>query len=113
VVIKTPQALERILSGQQRLEGAEATGPMQQAVSPQRDIVSYSRTRGLSVGVSVNDIRVALYQQAIAALYGRTVEPREIISGRKVELKRPPCAQKFIETSNRMAGKSPATTYWK
>ena len=50
VVIKTPAAMARILSGQQRLDGAEATGPIQQSVSPEGDIVAYSRTRGLSVG---------------------------------------------------------------
>jgi SH3 domain-containing YSC84-like protein 1 len=113
VVIKTPAAMQRILSGQQRLQGTEATGPLQQSVSPERDIVSYSRTRGLSVGLTVDDIHIMLNQQAIAALYGRTVEPREILSGQKIGLRRPVCAQKFIESANTLAGKSPTTTYWK
>jgi lipid-binding SYLF domain-containing protein len=113
VVIKTPQAMERILSGQQRLEGAEATGPIQQSVSPEGDIVAYSRTRGLSVGLTRDDVHITLNQEAIAALYGRTVEPREILSGQKLGLRRPPCAQKFVEGANSLAGKSPTTTYWK
>ena len=113
VVIKTPAAMARILSGQQRLQGAEATGPIQQSVSPEGDIVAYSRTRGLSVGMTMDDIRITLNPQAIAALYGRTVEPREILSGQKLGLRRPPCAQKFVEGANSLAGKSPATTYWK
>jgi lipid-binding SYLF domain-containing protein len=70
MVIRTPAAMQRLLSGQQRLEGAEATGPLQQAVSPERDIVSYTRSHGLSVGMSVDDIHVSLNQQAILALYG-------------------------------------------
>jgi lipid-binding SYLF domain-containing protein len=84
-VIKTPAAMTRILGGQQRLEGAEANGPIQQSVSPEGDIVAYSRRRGLSVGLTMDDIRITLNQQAIAALYGRTVEPREILSGQKTK----------------------------
>lgn len=113
VVIKTPAALQRILSGQQRLTGMEATGPVQKAASPEQDIVAYSRTQGLSVGLTVDDIHVSLNQQAIAALYGQTVEPREIMTGQKVNLRRPPCAQKFLEGTNQLAGKAPNTIYWK
>jgi lipid-binding SYLF domain-containing protein len=112
-VIKTPDAVARLLSGQQRLEGREATGPIQQATSPQQDIVSYSRYLGLTVGLSVDDIHVTLDQKAIADLYGRTVEPHEIIGGQKITLRRPPWAQKFVENANRVAGKSPVTSYWK
>ncbi len=112
-VIKTPDAVARLLSGPQRLEGREATGPIQQAVSPQQDIVSYSRYLGLTVGLSVDDIHVSLDRKAIHDLYGRDVEPREIIGGEKLTLRRPPCAQKFVENVNRVAGKSPVTSYWK
>jgi len=62
VVIKTPAAIERMLSGQLRLEGREAIGPVQQAVSPQRDIVAYTRPQGLTMGLSVDDIHVTLNQ---------------------------------------------------
>jgi len=113
VVIKTPAAIERMLSGQLRLEGKEATGPIQHAMSPEQDIVAYARNRGISAGLSMDDIHVSLDQQAIAALYGKTVEPREITSGQKIALRRPPCAQKFLESANGLAGKSPNTTYWK
>lgn len=113
VVIKTPAAIERMLSGQLRLEGKEATGPIQHAMSPERDIVAYARNRGISAGLSLDDIHISLNQQAIAALYGRTVEPREIMSGQKPSLRRPPCAQKFLESANQLAGKSANTTYWK
>jgi lipid-binding SYLF domain-containing protein len=113
VVIKTPAAIERMLNGQLRLEGSEAIGPIQQAMSPQRDIVAYTRPLGLTMGLSVDDIHVTLNQQAIAELYGRTVEPREIVSGQKMTMRVSPCVQKFVETSNRVAGKSPRTTYWK
>jgi lipid-binding SYLF domain-containing protein len=84
-----------------------------QAASPERDIVAYTRNRGLSAGLSQDDIHVSLNQQAIAALYGRTVEAREIVSGQKLALRRPPCAQKFVEGANQLAGKSANTTYWK
>jgi hypothetical protein len=30
-----------------------------------------------------------------------------------MELRRSPCAQTFVETANRQAGKAPNTTYWK
>lgn len=113
VVIKTPAAVERILSGQLRLEGREAIGPIQQAISPQRDIVAYTRPQGLTMGLSVDDIHVTLDQQAINELYGREVEAREIVGGQKLTLRASPCVQKFVETSNRLAGKSPRTTNWK
>jgi lipid-binding SYLF domain-containing protein len=113
VVIKTPAAIERILSGQLRLEGREAIGPIQQAISPQQDIVAYTRPHGLTMGLSVDDIHITLNQQAIHQLYGRTVEPREIMSGQKLTMRVSPCVQKFVETSNRVGGKSPRTTYWK
>lgn len=113
VVIKTPAAVERILSGQLRLEGYEAIGPIQQAISPQRDIVAYTRPHGLTMGLSVDDIHVTLDQQAINELYGRRVEAREIVSGQKLTMRVSPCVQKFVETSNRVAGKAPRTTYWK
>lgn len=67
-VIKTPEAMAYILSGQQRLEGAEVTGPIWQSVSPEDDIVAYSRSRGLSAGLPRDNIRIMLNQQAIAAL---------------------------------------------
>lgn len=113
VVIKTPAAVERILGGQLRLEGSEAIGPIQQAASPQRDIVAYTRPHGLTMGLSVDDIHVTLDQQAINELYGRRVEAREIVSGQKLTMRVSPCVQKFVETSNRVAGKAPRTTYWK
>lgn len=113
VVIKTPAAVERMLSGQIRLEGREAIGPIQQAISPQSDIVAYTRPFGLTMGLSADDIHVVLDQRAINELYGRTVEAREIASGQKLTMRVSPCVQKFVETSNRVAGKSPRTTYWK
>jgi lipid-binding SYLF domain-containing protein len=113
VVIKTPAAVERMLSGQIRLEGREAIGPIQQATSPHSDIVAYTRPFGLTMGLSADDIHVVLDQRAISELYGRTVEAREIASGQKLTMRVSPCVQKFVETSNRVAGKSPRTTYWK
>lgn len=113
VVIKTPAAMVRILRGQQRLTGAEATGPIQRAASPEQDIVAYSKSQGIAAGLSVDDLHISLNQQAIAAIYGRTVEPREIMTGQRTSLRRPPCAQKFLENTNQLAGKSPNTTYWK
>ncbi len=113
VVIKTPAAVERMLSGQVRLEGREAIGPIQQAISPQSDIVAYTRPFGITMGLSADDIHIMLDQKAINELYGRTVEPLEIASGQKLTMRVSPCVQKFVETSNRVAGKSPRTTYWK
>jgi lipid-binding SYLF domain-containing protein len=113
VVIKTPAAIERILSGQLSLEGREAIGPVQQAISPQQDIVAYTRPHGLTMGLSADDIHITLNQQAIKELYGREVEPREIVSGQKMTMRASPCVQKFVETSSRVAGKSPRTIYWK
>jgi lipid-binding SYLF domain-containing protein len=113
VVIKTLAAVERILGGQLRLEGHEAIGPIQQAASPQGDIVAYTRPHGLTMGLSVDDIHVTLDQQAINELYGRKAEAREIVSGQKLTMRVSPCVQKFVETSNRVAGKAPRTTYWK
>jgi lipid-binding SYLF domain-containing protein len=113
IVIKTPAAMQRILSGQQRMQGTEAIGPIQTAASAEQDIVSYTKNRGLVVGVSTDDLHITLNQQAIAALYGKTVEPREIMSGQKVDLRGPPCVQLFVAGTNKLVGKAPNTTYWK
>lgn len=114
VLLKTPGAVQRFLSGAgtELKHGTEVAGPAQEVAVADAEMVAYTINRGLAGGIAVEKVRVSVDQEANTALYGIPVEAGDILRGQQLRLKRPPCAQKFVETTNRVAGKPSITRYW-
>jgi lipid-binding SYLF domain-containing protein len=101
IVARTREALLRVLTGRP---------PGQTGAEQGAQIVTYSRTGGLTAGLSLDDYQITIDQEANQGLYCRPILAEEIVrEGHKVTAKPPPCAQKFVQTMNRAAGKAPIT----
>ncbi len=90
LVFKNPRSIEGILKGKFTLGGdaAVAAGPVGRRVEGatdaqlQAEIYSYSRSRGLFAGVSLEGSALQIKNEANAEYYGKGVEAEEIFSGR-------------------------------
>ena len=91
LVFATPRSLEGIVNGRKVTLGADASvalGPIGRTANAGTDaalgaeIYSYARSRGLFLGVSLNGADVSVDHAADAMLYGRSVNPADIFSGR-------------------------------
>jgi lipid-binding SYLF domain-containing protein len=101
VVARTREALLRLLTGRTQAQAGAGQGVDAQ-------IVTYSRTGGLTAGLSLDDYQITIDQEANQGLYCRRIVAEDITrEGHKVTVKAPPCAQKFAQTMNRAAGRAP------
>jgi lipid-binding SYLF domain-containing protein len=100
IVFKTPRSIEGIMKGQYTLgaEAAAAAGPVGRSVKASTDIelkaeiYSYSRSRGLFAGVSLEGSSLQIDDKSNAAYYEKeAVQPSGILSGQDV--KTPPGAE--------------------
>ena len=99
IVFKTPRSIEGIMKGQYTLgaEAAAAAGPVGRSVKASTDIelkaeiYSYSRSRGLFAGVSLEGSSLQIDDKSNAAFYDKeNVHPSRILSG---EVKTPASAE--------------------
>ncbi len=89
LVFKTPQSVDGIVRGTFTLgaDAAVAAGPVGRRGEAATDldlkaeIYSYSRSRGLFAGVSLEGSKLDVDRDANAAYYGRSIRGREIIDG--------------------------------
>ena len=102
IVFKTPRSIEGIMKGQYTLgaEAAAAAGPVGRSVKASTDIelkaeiYSYSRSRGLFAGVSLEGSSLQVDDKSNAAFYEKeNVLPSGILSGK--EVKTPAVAEKL------------------
>ena len=102
IVFKTPRSVEGIMKGQYTLgaEAAAAAGPVGRSVKASTDIelkaeiYSYSRSRGLFAGVSLEGSSLQIDDKSNAAYYEKeNVHPSGILSGK--EVKTPAGAEKL------------------
>ena len=102
IVFKTPRSIEGIMKGQYTLgaEAAAAAGPVGRSVKASTDIelkaeiYSYSRSRGLFAGVSLEGSSLQVDDKSNAAFYEKeNILPSGILSGK--EVKTPAVAEKL------------------
>jgi lipid-binding SYLF domain-containing protein len=110
IVFKTPRSIEGIMKGQYTLgaEAAAAAGPVGRSVKASTDIelkaeiYSYSRSRGLFAGVSLEGSSMQIDDKSNAAYYEKgEIHPSGILSGKDV--KTPAGAEKLKKTLDKYA----------
>jgi len=113
IVFKTPRSIEGIMKGKYTIgaEAAAAAGPVGRSVKASTDIelkaeiYSYSRSRGLFAGVSLEGSSLQVDDMSNASYYGKEeVRPSGILSGK--EIKTPEGAEKLKKSLEKYA---PAT----
>lgn len=113
IVFKTPRSIEGIMKGKYTIgaEAAAAAGPVGRSVKASTDIelkaeiYSYSRSRGLFAGVSLEGSSLQIDEKSNAAFYEKeNVHPSGILSGK--EVKTPAVAEKLKTSLEKYA---PAT----
>ncbi len=110
LVFKTPRSIEGIMKGKYTIgaEAAAAAGPVGRSVKAATDIelkaeiYSYSRSRGLFAGVSLEGSSMQVDDKSNAAYYEKEeVRPSGILSGK--EVKTPASAETLIKTLEKYA----------
>jgi len=110
IVFKTPRSIEGIMKGKYTLgaEAAAAAGPVGRSAKASTDIelkaeiYSYSRSRGLFAGISLEGSSLQIDDKSNAAYYEKDeVRPSGILSGKDV--KTPASAKKLIITLEKVA----------
>jgi lipid-binding SYLF domain-containing protein len=121
LLVMNDRGAQGILSSKVKLGGdaSVAAGPKGRSASAESDVtlraevLSYSRSRGLFAGISLEGSTVRPDNDANERLYGKKVSAKEIIFGGAVRT--PPSGQRLIVTlnkyahTNKSAGKAPAT----
>lgn len=90
LVLKSSRSVEGILKGKFTLgaDAAVAAGPVGRSaeaatdVTMRSEILSYSRSRGLFAGVSLEGAALLMDADAAQSYYGKPVTPRDLLSGR-------------------------------
>lgn len=112
LLLMNPDSIDHLLSDQLTI-GADvsaAAGPKGRGLSAETsatmgaEILSYGRSRGLFAGISVEGSVLKPDHDANASLYGRRVDPREVLRSPEV----PNLATEFVEELNRVAWRPPA-----
>lgn len=109
LVFPTQRGLQGVLSNNARF-GANmsvAAGPVGRdagaslsGASFNADVYSYSRTKGLFAGVSLEGVGMALDQETTQNFYGKAYSTTQLLSG---QVPPPPEAKRLIDTLNRYA----------
>jgi lipid-binding SYLF domain-containing protein len=109
LVFKTRRSVEGLINGTFTLgaDAAVAAGPVGRRgeaatdVDLKAEILSYSRSRGLFAGVSLEGAKLDVDKDANTEFYGKPVPPRDIMAGTVVG---PANAGRFIQAINKVAG---------
>src|SRR5271167_3783255 len=110
LLVMNDRGAQSILSSKVKLGGdaSVAAGPKGRTASAESDVtlraevLSYSRSRGLFAGISLEGSTVRPDNDANERLYGKKVSAKDIIFGGAVRV--PPSGQKLVATLNRHAG---------
>jgi lipid-binding SYLF domain-containing protein len=102
LVFKNRRGIDGIMNGKFTLgvDGAVAAGPVGREASASTtaqlnaSVYSYSRSRGLFAGVSLDGSQISIDQDADSAFYGGPLTADQILSG--VDVKTPKVAKQFI-----------------
>lgn len=114
IVFKTPRSIDGIVKGKYTLgaDAAVAAGPVGRRAEAATDvefkaeIYSYSRSRGLFAGISLEGSSLQVDHEADAAFYDkRDIRPSEVIEGR--EVKAPAAAEKLKKTVEKHVSSAP------
>ena len=115
LLVMNPRGLEGLLTSKVKL-GANmsvAAGPKGRDASASTDatlraeILSYSRSRGLFAGVSLEGSSLRPDNDASAAIYGRTITAREIVKGTHPV---PAAGRRLVDVLRKKAVRSGATS---
>jgi len=109
LVFKTRRSVEGLINGTFTLgaDAAVAAGPVGRRgeaatdVDLKAEIVSYSRSRGLFAGVSLEGAKLDVDRDANTEFYGKPVRPREIMDG---SVAAPAHAAKFMQAIDKATG---------
>lgn len=112
MLIMNDQGVRHLLKDKFTLGGevSAAAGPVGRTAEAATDaqlhaqILSWSRSRGLFVGASLEGTVVAPSKEAIVRFYGKPVAAREILVDRNVKV--PRAARSFVETTTQHARRS-------
>src|SRR5271167_3465041 len=110
LLVMNPRGARAILKSEVKLGGdtSVAAGPKGRTASAESDVtlraevLSYSRSRGVFAGISLEGSTVRPDNDANERLYGKKVSAKDIIFGGAVRV--PPSGQKLVATLNRHAG---------
>lgn len=89
LVFRTDSGVDKIINGQFTMgaDASAAAGPVGRSASAatngqmQAEIYTYSRAKGLFVGVSLNGNRIAIDENTNEEIYGPGITPRRIFEG--------------------------------
>jgi lipid-binding SYLF domain-containing protein len=106
LVVMNERGAEQILNGKTKLGGnaAAAAGPTGAAANGYNadamkvDVLTYSRTKGLFAGVSLEGASMETDDDANKAVYGKPVTAKEIIKGGETT---PPAGQALVDLLNK------------
>ncbi len=109
LVFRTKKSVDGIVKGTFTLgaDAAVAAGPVGRSGAAATDaelkaeILSYSRSRGLFAGLSLEGSRISIDHDADAAFYGKALQPTQITNG---EGNNPDAGQKFLQEVNKATG---------
>ncbi|NTV95445.1 MAG: lipid-binding SYLF domain-containing protein [Thiobacillus sp.] len=109
LVFKTRRSVENLINGTFTLgaDAAVAAGPLGRRgeaatdVDLKAEIYSYSRSRGLFAGVSLEGAKLDVDKAANTEFYGRSVRPREIMEG---TVQAPATATRYMQAVNKATG---------
>ncbi|HZR77852.1 MAG TPA: lipid-binding SYLF domain-containing protein [Chthoniobacterales bacterium] len=104
LTVMTKEAAEKFLSGRAKLgtDAAVAAGPagsQASAYSPEAQVLTYSRTKGVFAGVSLSGAGVDVDKDANKAVYGKEISATEILNSDTV----PPAGKELVDLLNRVA----------
>lgn len=114
IVFKTPRSIEGIMKGKYTLgaDASVAAGPVGRKAEAATDvqlkaeIYSYSRSRGLFAGVSLEGSALQMDDEADAAFYGRKeIRPSEILEGKVTGA--PPVVERLRKTLGKHTAAAP------
>ena len=109
LVFKTRRSVEGLINGTFTLgaDAAVAAGPIGRRgeaatdVDLKAEILSYSRSRGLFAGVSLQGAKLDVDKEANSEFYGKPVRPREIMEG---AVTAPAAAGRFMRALDKASG---------
>jgi lipid-binding SYLF domain-containing protein len=110
MLVMNDRGAERLLSSKFTVggEGSAAAGPVGRTASADTDatmraeILTWSRSRGVFAGISLQGATLRPDRDSIKALYGKDMENKDIVYG---DIAVPTGAQKLIELMNKYSGR--------
>jgi SH3 domain-containing YSC84-like protein 1 len=116
MLVMNQQGMKDLLSSEFKLgaNGSVAAGPVGRDASASTDwkmkaeVLTYSRTRGLFAGLTLNGAVIKEDDDSTRALYGRTISFRRILLG---HVKAPAAADSFLATVGRSKSEASAEAH--